>query len=111
MHTLTNFFKQVSLNSLLLRLLFGAVLGFILISFFVFGVDNPNPDWGDNWKIKPLIITPLVVAFGTLALYLKYIIQFQTKIMNDMVYLFSIILFIISIWMGIILGLNGTMWN
>lgn len=111
MLSLNKIHPQITLTSIVTKMLIGAVIGFIVISIFVFGVDNPNPAWGENWRVRPLIITPLVCALATQALFLKYLIRFETKIMNDLLYLFSFVLVFIGLWLGIILGLDGTMWN
>ena len=102
---------QITLTSIITEMLTGAVLGFIVISFFVFGVDNPNPAWDENWRVRPLIIAPLVGGLATLALLLKYFVRFDTKILNDLLILFSFVLAFIGLWIGIILGLDGTMWD
>lgn len=52
------------------RMCFGATIGLLVISFFVFGVDKPNPDWPKHWIIKPLLVTPIIAAIGTGFTYL-----------------------------------------
>lgn len=111
MLSLNKIHPQITLTSIVTKMLVGAVIGFIVISLFVFGVDNPNPAWGENWRLRPLVVTPLVSALATQALFLKYMIRFETKIMNDLLYLFSFVLVFIGLWLGIILGLDGTMWD
>lgn len=102
---------EISLNELLMRMLIGAIIGFLLISVFVFGVDNPDPSWPTNWRIRPLIITPLVGAFGALSFYLSDIIGVKGDWPKIFLTLISGVLFLISLWLGTILGLDGTMWN
>jgi hypothetical protein len=92
-------------------MLFGAFIGFIIISVFVFGVDNPNPNWPANWRIKPLIVTPLVAAFGALSFYLADVIGVKREWPKVVLFFISAILFLIALWLGTVLGLNGTMWN
>ena len=111
MLTKNNPLAQITSKSLMLRMLLGAVIGFIVISFFVFRVDEPNPDWGNNWRIRPLIITPLAGAFGVLSFYLKDFIRPKTDMARIFVFILSLLGFIIALWMGIVLGLDGTMWN
>ncbi len=102
---------QINPQSLMKRMLLGAFIGFIIISFFVFSVDDPNPDWGKFWRIRPLIITPLAGAFGILSFYCKDLIRPQSKVMTVLVYVLSLVAFLIALWMGIVLGLDGTLWN
>ena len=96
---------------MLQRMLLGALLGLLIISFFVFGVDNPNPSWPANWRLRPLIVTPLACAFGALSFYLTYIIGVKGDWPRIFLFIISTIIFLISIWLGTVLGLAGTMWN
>jgi len=110
--TLKNFsIPQITTNSIIKRMLAGAVIGLAIISLLVFSVDDPNPEWGKFWMIRPLIITPIVAAFGFLSFFLKDFVRPQTDLMRLVVILLSIIAFVISLWMGTILGLDGTLWN
>jgi hypothetical protein len=45
--------------SLVKPMLVGGGIALLVISFFVFRVDEANPAWGKSWMIRPLIITPL----------------------------------------------------
>jgi hypothetical protein len=51
--------------SLTKPILTGAGIGLIAISYFVFGADEPKPEWGKLWMIKPLIMVPLAGAMVT----------------------------------------------
>jgi len=110
--TLKNFsIPQITTISIIKRMLTGAVIGLAIISVLVFSVDEPNPEWGKFWMIRPLIITPIVAAFGFLSFFLKDFVRPQNDLMRLVVILLSIIAFIIALWMGTILGLDGTLWN
>lgn len=111
MKALGSFIKGITLSILLKKMVPGALIGLALISFFIFSVDNPDPTWGNNWRVRPLILTPLVSAFGMLAFLLKDYIQPKTAGGKITVFLISTLAFIISLWMGIIIGLDGTLWN
>jgi hypothetical protein len=102
---------QIPSKSLIKTMLLGATIGLILISLLVFSVKHPNPDWGKWWFIRPLIITPLVASLGSLSFYLKYFIQPQSILMRVFIMLLSTIAFIFTLWVGIILGLDGTLWD
>ena len=97
--------------SLIKRMLIGAAIGLFIISFFVFQVDEPDPDWGKFWMIRPLIITPLAGAFGILAFYLKQYVRPKSDLWKFIVLIVSFIAFIIALWLGTVLGLDGTLWN
>jgi hypothetical protein len=110
--TLKNYsVPQIKTNSIIKRMLIGTAIGFALISLMVFSVDEPNPGWGKFWMIRPLIITPLAGAFGMLCFYLKDFVRPASALMRLVVILLSLIGFIIALWMGTVLGLDGTLWN
>jgi hypothetical protein len=90
--------------------LIGAAIGLVAISFFVFGVDKPNPEWGKLWMIRPLIITPMAGAMGG-AFY--YFMDYQSSrgFNRTIAVVLSLIVFIVGLWLGIVLGLAGTMWH
>jgi uncharacterized protein YacL len=102
---------QIPLKSLLKRMLLGAIIGLILISSLLYSVKNPNPDWGTLWFIRPLITVPLAGALGSLFFYLKDFIASQSIWKRILVMPISLIAFIVALWVGIVLGLDGTLWN
>lgn len=93
------------------RLFIGALIGLGFISLFVFDVKNPDPSWGPNWQIRPLIITPLFGAFGMLFFYLQDIFKPKGELAATFIIAGEIVLFAIALWLGIVLGLDGTLWN
>ena len=92
-------------------MLVGALIGLVVISFFIFPLDDPDPAWGKWWRVRPLIITPLAAAFGILIFYLKEFIRPKGRLMTVLVFLVSVIGFVVALWLGIVLGLDGTLWN
>jgi len=96
--------------SLAKPILIGALIAFLVISVFVFGVDNANPAWGKYWMIRPLIITPLAGAMGG-AFYAFMNYQAERGFNRTLAILLSLVVFIIGLWLGVVLGLKGTMWN
>lgn len=111
MTQITQFIQQIPPASLLRRMLTGASIGLVLISFFVFSVDNPDPAWGKLWRVRPLVITPLAGAFGILSFYLIDFLRPQGTVLTVLIYTFSTLAFIVALWMGIVLGLDGTLWD
>ncbi len=49
--------------SLVKPILVGAGIALLVISFFVFGVDEANPAWGKFWMIRPLIVFVCYICF------------------------------------------------
>ncbi|QMU30903.1 potassium transporter KefB [Adhaeribacter radiodurans] len=88
----------------------GAGIALLVISFFVFGVDNPHPEWGKFWQVRPLIITPLAGAIGG-AFYSFLDYQSSRGFNRTVAILLSIVVYLIGLWLGIVLGLAGTMWD
>ena len=91
-------------------ILVGAGIALLVISFFVFGVDEPHPEWGKFWMIRPLIITPLAGAVGG-AFYSLMDYQSSRGFNRTLAILLSIVVYFIGLWLGVVLGLDGTMWN
>jgi hypothetical protein len=102
---------NLTLFSVAKRMLLGALTGFIIIAFFVFSVDDPDPDWGERWRIRPLLVTPLAGAFGILSFYLKDFVRPKGSFVNLLLALFSLLAFFVTLWLGIVLGLDGTLWD
>lgn len=90
--------------------LIGAGIALALISFVVFGADCASPEWGQWWRVRPLIITPLAGAMGGVFFYVMDLMACRG--MNRTVaVLLSIVVYVIGLWLGTVLGLVGTMWN
>jgi hypothetical protein len=93
------------------RMVVGAGIGLILISLFLLSAGDPNPEWGKLWMIRPLLIVPLAGAIGGLCNY--FIVHFhnQVGVNKTVAMVVSVLVFVIGLWLGIMLGLDGTMWN
>src|SRR6187455_1317146 len=61
--------KKIDTTALITKMGIGAVVGMAVICFFVFGVDHPDPSWGEYWRIRPLIVGPLAGAMGGALIY------------------------------------------
>ncbi len=96
--------------SLVKPILVGAGIALLVISFFVFGVDEANPAWGKFWMIRPLIITPLAGAMGG-AFYSFMYYQSSRGFNRTLAIISSLVVYFIGLWLGTVLGLAGTMWN
>lgn len=94
----------------IIPILVGAGIALFVISFFVFGVDHPKPEWGKYWKIRPLIITPLAGALGG-AFYVFMNYQSSRGFNRTFAIAISIVVYLIGLWLGLVLGLAGTMWD
>ena len=89
----------------------GAVPGLILISLFLMGTGEADPAWGEYWMIKPLIMVPLAGAGGGGVSYLLNHLRKALGWNTTVVIILCAIIYFISLWLGSVLGLNGTYWN
>ena len=90
----------------------GAIAGLLVISLFIFRLEGPAPEeWGKLWRLKPLLLTPLICAFGGACCYFVMHLSARGVIPKALAVILCVLGSIFTIWMGIVLGLNGTMWN
>ena len=97
--------------SLAKQMLVGTGIGLAVISFFLITSGGGDPAWGRFWMIQPLIITPFAGAMGGLCNYIIFKYREQFGVNRVVATILSVLVFIVGLWMGIVLGLNGTMWN
>jgi ABC-type dipeptide/oligopeptide/nickel transport system permease subunit len=108
MNHLTSLTPQSSLGK---RMLVGAAIGLALISFFLISAGEPNPEWGKYWRIRPLILVPFAGAMGGLCNYILIRFHQQFGVHKAIAIILSLIIFIIGLWLGTVLGLDGTYWD
>lgn len=91
-------------------MLIGFGIALLAICTFVFGVDNPRPEWGEYWRVRPLLVTPLAGACGGAFFSFMHRLNLQGgwKLLAVTIGMMG---FVVSLWLGIVLGLAGTMWN
>lgn len=93
------------------RMLLGAAIALMLIIIFLLGVNNPKPEWGNLWMIKPLVIVPLAGALGGVFYYFVDHVLHGNGWKKVLVIIVSLVGYIVALWLGTVLGLNGTLWN
>lgn len=92
-------------------MLLGAGIGLVAILFFLVGAEA-KPEWGKLWMIRPLIIVPLAGAVGGLFFQLmEHYLGYRGGWRKAAAIVISVLVFIIGLWMGIVLGLEGTLWD
>lgn len=97
--------------SLSKRLLQGGTVGLILISIFLLGAGDPDPEWGKLWMIRPLVIVPLAGAVGGAFYYLMDGLRYRGVWAKIGANILSLLVYIVILWIGTVLGLDGTMWD
>ncbi|WP_276133950.1 hypothetical protein [Polluticoccus soli] len=92
------------------RILIGAIVALALMMILIGGVEG-RPEWGAYWKIRPLVVITLAGATGGACSYLieRWIPPVGWR--KVLVISLSLIVYLFGLWMGTVLGLNGTMWN
>jgi hypothetical protein len=104
--------RPIDRKALVNRMLIGGGIALIAICTFVIpALKNPHPDWEKFWMLRPLIITPLVGAIAGLCVYFTNYVLYQKGWQKTLAIVLSVIGSVIALWLGIVLGLAGTMWH
>ena len=93
------------------RMLQGAAIALLLITIFLFGAGEPDPGWSKLWIITPLLIVPLAGAMGGVFYYIMDYLRHQGGWKKALAIIMSLIVYIVGLWLGTVLGLDGTLWN
>lgn len=99
------------LASLLKPVLTGSAIALVLIVVFIAGVDNPDPSWPRYWQLRPLIVVPLAGAGGGFFYYLMKPLRSKKGWQKIAAYLLCLLLYVVGLWLGTVVGLDGTLWN
>ena len=106
-----NEFLQVQSNkTLVVRMFTGAALALVFIAVFLYGA-TAKPEWSSYWMLRPYIIVPLAGAFGGAFYHFMGIPRSKGGVVKALAILFSIIGYIVIVWLGTVLGLDGTFWD
>lgn len=103
--------RPVFTGALSKRMLIGAGIGLALISFFVISAGKGNPAWGEYWRIKPLLLTPFIGAMVGLCYDGTETLRQLNGWWGKLFLVLSVLGYMIGLWLGVVLGLAGTMWN
>lgn len=93
------------------RMLLGAGIALILIIIFLVQAGDPDPAWPKLWMARPLIIVPVAGAMGGAFSYFAIHLLSPRGWKKTLLILLSLVVYIIGLWLGTILGLDGTMWD
>ncbi|MFP4095719.1 MAG: potassium transporter KefB [Cyclobacteriaceae bacterium] len=102
--------KPIHSASMIKRMLQGAVIAFIFIFLFLFGVEG-KPEWGDFWKIRPLVVVPVAGMLGGVFYFFMDHLRYQGGWKTVLSYVISLFGYLVVLWLGTVLGLDGTLWN
>jgi hypothetical protein len=105
-------FNMTTINtaSLAKASLIGGGIALLLISLLVFGTET-NPAWPSYWRIRPLIMTTLSGAAGGAVFYFMNTWFPQTGWKKITLNILCLLIAVFGLWIGTVLGLDGTLWN
>lgn len=92
-------------------MLIGALIGVAVVTFFLYGSGGGDPTWGKYWMIQPILV---LIFAGTMAGLCNYIILHNRHLVGlsrIVAIVISLVVSIVGLWMGVVLGFHGTMWN
>lgn len=93
------------------RMLQGAGIAFILIVIFLVNAGAGDADWPKFWMIRPLIIVPLAGALGGIFYYNMDHLRDQGGWRKALANVLSLVVYLLVLWLGTVLGLDGTWWD
>jgi peptidoglycan biosynthesis protein MviN/MurJ (putative lipid II flippase) len=93
------------------RMIQGAIAGLVLILFFLLSGNKPHPDWKATWWLKPLFIVPFAGAMGGVWFHILSSLQTDKGLKKILLYVLGFIGVLVALWMGMVVGLDGTFWN
>ncbi|GAB2764625.1 potassium transporter KefB [Salinimicrobium soli] len=111
MESRTHLFKKSFTAALPRRVLIGAAFALVLISLFVMGVDNPDPDWPKSWRIRPIVVTTIAGGIGGAFADFMHLLRREGGIYRALGIVVSLMGYVIILWLGSVLGLAGTLWD
>jgi len=104
--------QPVNSAALIKSMLFGAGTALLVISALLLSVNHPQPEWGKLWMIRPLIITPLSGAAGGAFYYsLDYFFGHHGGFKKALAVTLGLFGYVVGLWLGVVLGLAGTLWH
>ncbi|MFN3968741.1 potassium transporter KefB [Flavobacterium sp.] len=106
-----NLTNNINKTSLIKPMIIGAGIAFALISLFLFPIQDPDAEWGKFWMVKPFILVTLAGAVGGAIFHFIAKMGPQNGSKKTMAVISSILIYIIGLWIGTVLGLDGTLWD
>jgi hypothetical protein len=103
--------QQILPGSLAKRMLIGGGIALVLISAFLITAGKGDPSWPKSWMVRPLVITPLAGAMGGLCFHLLDRFRVQGGWRRIAANILGVLIYIVGLWLGAILGLDGTYWD
>lgn len=103
--------RHLHAGSLTKRALQGAGIALVLIALFLISAGQGNPEWPKYWQVRPLLVVPLAGAVGGMIYYYFDYLRIEGGWKRFGADVMSLLIYFIGLWLGFVLGLDGTMWN
>ena len=102
---------SLHLASLAKRIFLGGGVGLVLIALFLATADGNDPAWGRFWWVRPLVVVPLAGATAGTVYYLLDLLALQRGWNRIIMGMFGFVLLFVALWLGSVVGLDGTYWD
>jgi hypothetical protein len=93
------------------RALQGGGIALVLMILFLLPVHDPDPEWGTFWYIRPLIVITFAGAVGGAFYYFMDTFRYEGGWKKIVANIVCLIVYIFGLWIGSVLGLDGTLWD
>jgi hypothetical protein len=97
--------------TMLKPMLVGGLIGFGLILLFLLSAGEGNPAWPKYWQVKPLLVVPIAGAMGGIFYHYMNNVRSRGGWQRIAADFLSLLVLLFCLWIGSVLGLNGTYWN
>ena len=96
---------------LTLRMMLGAGIASIPIILFLLDTEGDNQQWGMLWILRPLIIVSFAGAAGAAFYHFMSPLRSRPGTGKIVVTILCAIVYMVGVFLGISLGLDGTYWD
>ncbi|MEY4133706.1 MAG: hypothetical protein RL386_56 [Bacteroidota bacterium] len=107
----SNTLKTFVPSTMLKPMLIGSLIGFGLILFFLLSAGEGNPAWPKFWQVKPLLVVPMAGAAAGMFYHYMNDVRSRGGWQRIAADFLSLVVLLFCLWIGSVLGLNGTYWN
>jgi hypothetical protein len=102
-----SFFSYTMLKATLV----GGTIGLGLILLFLLSAGAGDPAWPKYWQVKPLLVVPIAGGLGGIFYHYMNDVRSRGGWQRIAADILSLVVFLFCLWIGSVLGLNGTYWN
>jgi len=94
------------------RMFWGVIPAFLIVMAFLWSVSGKDdPAWGNYWMIRPIVIMCFAGAVGGAVYAFLDGLRMQLHWNRTLIIILCFIIYLFGLWMGMVLGFNGTYWH